>query len=82
MTSDIKRQLHDYIDLIEDESALQLLNEAAEAYITNQPDILNILTGEQLKRLEESQKQLLEGKSISHEEVIKRSRQWLKGRTK
>ena len=46
MTFDIKRRLLDYIDLIEDESALQLLNEAAEVYITRRPDILDILTDE------------------------------------
>lgn len=75
---EIKKQLHAYIDLIEDESQLEMLNDAAEAYATKQqPDILDMLTNEQLERLEQSIQQITEGKVISHEEVIKISRQWL-----
>ena len=76
--SEIKKQLHAYIDMIEDESQLEMLNEAAEAYATkNQPDILDVLTNEQLERLKQSIQQINEGKVISHEEVIKISRQWV-----
>lgn len=31
---EIKKQLHNYIDMIEDESQLEMLNEAAEEYAT------------------------------------------------
>ena len=79
---EIKKQLHSYIDEINDENALQFLNEAAEFYATNQPDILDLLTPEQLERLKIAQQQLAEGKGIPHEEVMKMSREWLKEHTK
>ena len=76
--SDIKKQLHNYIDMIEDESQLQMLNEAAEVYATkNKTDILDLLTSEQLRRLERAIQQVKEGKVIPHEEVLKLSKQWL-----
>ena len=75
---EIKKQLHNYIDMIEDESQLQMLNDAAEVYVTKkQTDILDLLTSDQLKRLEQAIKQADEGKVIPHEEVINISRQWL-----
>jgi len=77
-TAEIKKQLHNYIDLIEDEEELMILNEAAEGYLTNRPDIIDLLTPEQLNRLDESIKQLEEGDFISHDEVLKRSREWHK----
>ena len=69
--SEIKEKLHYYIDLIEDENQLAMLNEAAEAYATKQPDILDLLTPEQLERLEQPRKSIAEGKGIPHEEVMK-----------
>ena len=75
---EIKKQLHNYIDMIEDESQLQMLNDAAEVYATkSQKDILDILTSDQLKRLEQAIKQVDEGKVVPHEDVIKISRGWL-----
>jgi|GEM_PF-1294101 len=75
---EIKKQLHSYIDMIEDESQLQMLNDAAEVYaIKNQKDILDILTSDQLKRLEQAIKQVDKGKVVPHEDVIKISREWL-----
>jgi predicted transcriptional regulator len=75
--AEIKKQLHEFIDMIEDESQLQMLNEAAEVYATKQPDIIDLLTPEQLSRLEESINQAEEGKLTPHEEVKKISSQWL-----
>lgn len=75
--SDLKKKLHNYIEQIEDKTQLQLLNEAAQAYATQQPDIIDLLTPEQLKHLEASIKQADEGKVIPHDEVIKLSKQWL-----
>ena len=61
--SEIKKQLHAYIDMIEDESQLEVLHDAAEVYATKkQPDLPDSLTPEQLLRLEESIKQANEGK--------------------
>ena len=48
-----------------------MLNEAAEAYATKQPDILDLLTPEQLERLEQPRKSIAEGKGTPHEEVMK-----------
>lgn len=79
MNSDeIKKQIHTYVDLIEDESALNILNDAAAAYVTEQPDILDILTPEQLQRLEASIEQADNGETITQEEIMKTSRTWLK----
>ena len=75
--AEIKKQLLEYIEMIEDESLLQMLNDAAEVYATKQPDIIDMLTPEQLNRLQESVKQANEGKLTSHKEVKKISSQWL-----
>jgi hypothetical protein len=56
--------------MIEDESQLQMLNDTAEVYATKkQADILDLLTNEQLQRLEQSSQQVDEGKAITHKEV-------------
>jgi hypothetical protein len=48
--------------MIEDESQLQMLNDTAEVYATKkQADILDLLTNEQLQRLEQSSQQADEG---------------------
>lgn len=75
-SDDLKKQLHHYVDMIEDEMQLEMLNEAAEIYVTKQQDILEMISPEQLKRLEESIKQADEGKLTTHEEVMKLSKQW------
>jgi len=75
--SEIKKQLHAYIDMIDDESQLEMLNDAAEVYATKQPDIIDLLTPEQLHRLDESIKQADNGILTSHEEVKKISNKWL-----
>lgn len=76
--TEIRKQLHAYIDMIDDEDKLEMLNEAAEVYATQQQDILDFLTPEQLERLNDSIKQADESKTISHEDVKKISREWLK----
>ena len=38
--SEIIKQLHEFIDKIEDESQLQMLNDAAKVYATKQEEIL------------------------------------------
>jgi hypothetical protein len=75
----IKEKLHQYIDNLEDEAALQMLHEAAVEYETAEKrDIVDDLTPEQFKRLEESIKQLDNGQWKSHDEVMKLSRTWLR----
>ena len=71
---ELKEKLHRQIDELDDESALNMLHEAAVEYGKVEADILDELSPAQLKRLEESIKQEDEGKTISHEEVMKLSR--------
>lgn len=74
----IKKQLHEYIDMINDESQLEILYETAEAYAKGRkPDILDSLSPKQLERLKESIKQADDGKLTPHEKVLKISKQWL-----
>jgi predicted transcriptional regulator len=73
----LKEKLHQYIDNLEDEAALQMLHEAAVEYEkTGKRDILDELTPEQLASLQESIKQADEGKTISHDEALKRIAAW------
>ena len=74
---ELRKKLHSYIDMIEDETQLEMLNEAAESYVAKQSDILDTLTPEQLKRLEESIEQADKGNIITHEQAMKISLQWL-----
>ncbi len=79
---EIKKKLHNNINQIEDETALHLLNEAAEAYATKQPDILDLLTTEQLEELRTAQQQIKEGRGISNEKIVQMSREWIREHTK
>lgn len=73
----LKEKLHEYINNLEDVNALQMLHEAAVDYERmGSKDILDELTPEQLNRLQESIKQANEGKTISHEEALKRIASW------
>lgn len=74
---ELRKKIHSYIDMIEDETQLEMLNEAAESYVAKQTDILDLLTPEQLKRLEESIEQADKGNIITHEQAMKISLQWL-----
>lgn len=77
-TPTIKKQLHKYIDMIKDESQLEILYETAEAYAKGRAsDILDSLSPKQLERLQASIKQADEGKLTPHEKVLKISKQWL-----
>ena len=73
----LKEELHQYIDNLEDETALNMLHEAAVEYEkTDRKDILDEITPEQLARLQESVKQAREGKTFTHEEALKRIEAW------
>ena len=72
--STIKQQLHQQIDLIEDETQLQILNDVATEYVSNSKIEL---TDEQKERLQQSIKQANEGKLMDHNEVIKLAEKWL-----
>jgi hypothetical protein len=74
----LKEKLHQYIDNLEDENALQMLHEAAVEYETagNKPEE-GELTPELRERLKQSLQQLNNGQWKSHDEVMKLSRTWL-----
>jgi predicted transcriptional regulator len=74
--TEIKKQLHQYIDLLEDETQLNILNETAEAYISNHNGS-DTLSEEQIARLKKSIKEADEGKVISNDEMNKRIKGWL-----
>jgi PHD/YefM family antitoxin component YafN of YafNO toxin-antitoxin module len=75
----LKEKLHQYIDNLEDEAALQMLHEATVDYETfKDKDILDELTPEQQERLKESLDQLNNGQWKSHDEVMKEAKTWLR----
>ena len=75
----LKEKLHQYIDNLEDETALNMLHDATVDYETfKDKDILDELTPEQQERLNESLNQLNNGQWKSHEEVMKEARTWLR----
>jgi len=75
--SELKKQLHRYIDMIEDEAQLELLNDVVQSYVTKQPDILDLLTPDELEGLKKSIEQADKGETISHEEVMKMANEWI-----
>jgi hypothetical protein len=74
--SELKKQLHRYIDMIDDEVQLELLNDVVQSYVTKQPDILDLLTPDELEGLKKSIEQADKGETISHEEVMKMANEW------
>jgi predicted transcriptional regulator len=72
----LKKKLHEQIDAMDDERALQMLHEAALEY-SKAEDIEDELTPEQLERLKKSFKQSENGNTVSHEEAQKRIKEWL-----
>jgi PHD/YefM family antitoxin component YafN of YafNO toxin-antitoxin module len=75
----LKEKLHQYIDNLEDEAALNMLHEATVDYETfKDKDIIDELTPAQHERLKESLDQLNNGQWKSNEEVMKEARTWLR----
>ena len=72
----LKKKLHEQIDAMDDELALQMLHEAAAEY-SKAENVQDELTPEQIKRLNESLQQLDNGEWKSHEDVVKLSKTWL-----
>lgn len=74
----LKAKIYKQVEELEDETALQMLQEAVTAYtITPKKDILDELTADQQKRLQESIQQANEGKLLTNEEVKQKAREWL-----
>lgn len=75
---EIKKKIYSYIEEIDDESQLQMLNDVTEVYVAKKwIEILDLLTSEQLERLAKSIKQIEQKKTISHDEVKTLSQEWL-----
>lgn len=82
MSSENLQQLKDNINSrvneLEDETVLQMLQEAVVAYSSpSKKDILDELNDEQKKRLFESIRQADENKTLTNEEVKQKAKEWL-----
>ena len=76
--SERKQKLYEQIAKLKDEVALQLLEEATEAYLSsNKKDILEELSTTQLTRLNEARTQAEKNEVLSNEEIKAKSREWL-----
>lgn len=74
----LKAGLVQKIEQIQDETVLQMMQEAVEAYSTvNRKDILDELTPEQLARLRKSVQQAEEGQTSPHEDIKAKAGKWL-----
>jgi hypothetical protein len=75
---ELKKKIYSHIANMNDEIALQLLEEASEAYASpDQKDILDQLTPAQIERLNEAKIQVEKGEVSSHEDIKAKSREWL-----
>ncbi|MCW3108888.1 MAG: hypothetical protein JWQ09_3394 [Segetibacter sp.] len=74
----LKTTIYAKVENLNNESALQMVEEAVTAYSTpSQKDILDELTPEQLQRLQQSVTQSQNGETISNEEVKQKAKEWL-----
>jgi hypothetical protein len=76
----IKEELHKLIDSMEDEHALNILNEDVVPYIienrTKEQDKDDEFTTEQEEELDEAIRQADKGEVISWDELLKESKRW------
>jgi hypothetical protein len=77
----LKAKIYQQVDKLDDETALQMLQEAVTAYsISSSKDIVDELTPDQQQRLKESIQQANEGRTLSNEEVKQKAKEWLSGK--
>jgi hypothetical protein len=75
---ELKDKIHYQVNELEDETALQLLQEAVVAYSSlSKGDITDELTEDQKRRLQESIQQANSGKTLTNEEVMRKAKEWL-----
>ncbi len=73
----IKKEIHQLIDAIEDENILNMLKEDISTYTkTSGKDILDELTPEQVKELDEAIKDVDEGNLVSWDKYVKATERW------
>lgn len=76
--SNLKKQIFEYINSIEDESQLEMLSDLAAVYANKNPhEIIDFFPPKQLERLEKSIRQAKIGNTHSHEGAKQISKQWL-----
>lgn len=76
---ELKKELHEYIDSINDEKTLMMVHEDISAYLKNEiieEDEDDELTEEQEKQLEEAIRQAEAGEFVSEEEYLKATARW------
>ena len=74
----LKAKIYKQVDELDDETALQMLEEAVSAFVSpSKVDILDELNEDQQRRLQESIQQADEGKLLTNEEVKQKSKEWL-----
>ncbi len=78
LINQIKQKIHQQVDELNDETSLQLLQEATATYsLKEQKDILDELTTKQQQRLQESIKQVKTGSIHTNDEVKAKTKSWL-----
>ena len=65
----IRNKIHELVDRIEDEDALNILKEEAEVYITQTKATADNLTAEQRDKIEVAKKQIQNGQYKNYSEV-------------
>ena len=80
MKEEIRKEQHKLIDEIDDEESLNLLKEEATAYASGK-DIMDELTPEQLKELEESIAEADRGEGLMTLEEFRKELDTLKSRS-
>lgn len=76
----LKEKIYKQVDELDDETALQMLEEAVSAFASpSKEDTLDELNEDQQRRLQESIQQADEGKLLTYEEVKQKSKEWLSG---
>ena len=74
----LKKELHEYIDNINDEETLMMVHEDVTSYLKKKSEVEedDELTEEQEKQLEEAIRQADAGEFISEEEYLKATARW------
>ena len=76
--NNLKAKLYSQIEQLNDEVALQLLEESITHYSSpSENDILDDLTAKQKERLQDSIAQADNGNTLSDEEVQQKAKEWL-----
>jgi predicted transcriptional regulator len=74
-SEEIKKELHEYIDNIQDEETLWMVHEEVAEYL-NESKVEDELTEEQEKSLDEAIRQADAGEFITEEEYKKATARW------